>query len=237
MTRLLAPLCILLVASPAAAGTRATYAGTSEPKALVVEIADDGVAARVSVPGRDDYGLMLGDQFYLVKPRDGKRQVARVADMAAALDRVMPPTFKNLFGAMGGAIKASPLDAVRGGSKAVAGVPGEIWLVKGLDDEKPDAATEVVVSHDPALAPVGRALAAFLESGMVMMRPLIGNGAAEMVQQNRQLFALGTPIASADRFTLTKIETVDEPAARFVLPARPATVDALVAEMKVTPAK
>ncbi|MBN8840716.1 MAG: hypothetical protein J0I25_11015 [Sphingomonadales bacterium] len=235
MSRLLVLACALLAASPAAGGTRATYNGTSEPRELVVEIADNGGAARVSVPGRDDYGLMLGDQFYLVKPQDGKPQVARVADVAAALDRVMPPIFKNLFGAVGGAIKDTPLYAVRGGSKTVAGIAGEVWLVKGLDDEKPDAAAEVVVSHDPALAPVGRALAAFLESSMVMMRPLIGSGAAMMVRQNRQLFALGTPIASADRFTLTKVESVAEPASRFVLPARTATVDELVAEMKITP--
>jgi len=235
MTRLLALLWALLAASPAPAGTRATYSGHADPKELVVEIADSGGAARISVPGRDDYGLMLGDQFYLVKLRDGKPQVARVADVAAALDRVMPPVFKNLFGAMGGALKANPLNAVRSGSKTVAGISGEVWLVKGLDDEKPDAATEMVVSRDPALAPVGRALAAFLESSIVMMRPLIGSGAAVMVQQNRQLFALGTPIASADRLTLTRMESVDEPADRFVLPAKPATVDALVAEMKVTP--
>jgi len=236
MRRLPLLLSALLAASPAAAGTRVTYTGTSEPKELVVEIADGGGAARVSVPGRDDYGLLIGDQFYLVKPRDGKLEVARIADVAAALDRVMPPIFKNLFGAMGEAIKATPLDAVRRGSKTVGGIAGDIWLVRGLDDSKPDAATEVVVSHDPALAPVGRALAAFFEGSMVMMRPLLGRGAAVMVAQNRQLFALGTPIASADRFTLAKVETADEPAARFVLPARPATVDQLVADMKATPA-
>jgi hypothetical protein len=51
------------------------------------------------------------------------------------------------------------------------------------------------------------------------------------------MFALGTPIASADRFTLTKLEIVSLPESRFVLPARPATVDDLAAEMKVTQAK
>jgi hypothetical protein len=236
VNRPLALLCVLLAASPASAGIRATYAGTTEPKELVVEIADGGSAARVSTPGRDDYGLMVGDQFYIVGARSGKLEVARVADIAAAFDRVMPPIFKNLFGAAGSGIKAAPLKAVRGGSKTVAGVAGEVWLVKGLDDGKLDAAMEIVVSHDPALAPVGRALAAFFESGMVMMRPLLGSGTAEMVRQNRQMFALGTPIASADRFTLTRLEIVSLPESRFVLPARPATVDDLAAEMKVTQA-
>jgi hypothetical protein len=57
-----------------------------------------------------------------------------------------------------------------------------------------------------------------------------------MVRQNRQMFALGTPIASADRFTLTRLEIVSLPESRFVLRARPATVDDLAAEMKVTQA-
>jgi len=233
---LLAILCIAFAAAPGRAGLRATYEGTSEPKVLVVEVADHGGAARVSTPGREDYGLLIADQFYVIGPQEGKLQVARTADLAAAFDRVMPPIFKNLFGAAGTAVKAAPLKATRVGARTVAGVAGEAWSVKGLDDEKPDAATEIVVAKDPALAPVGRALAAFFESGMVMMRPLLGNGAAELVQQNRQIFALGTPIASTDRFTLVKLETVDLSDGRFTLPAKPATVDELVAGMKVTPA-
>ena len=67
-----------------------------------------------------------------------------------------------------------------------------------------------------------------------MMRPLFGNAVADIVQQNRQLFALGTPIASQDRFTLTGVATVPLPAGRFALPAPPASVDDLVGQLKAS---
>lgn len=234
MIRLIAILCVLLAASPVEAGTRALFNGTSDPKELLVEVSDDG-AVRVGTPGRDEYGLLLGDQFYLVAPKDGKIQVARVADMAAAFDKVMPPIFKDLFGAAGDKMKFVPLKAVKTGTKTVAGIQGDIWSVKGMNDEKPDEPTLIVVSNDPRLAPIGRALSAFFETGMIMMRPFLGDATVSMVKQNRQLFALGTPIESADRFTLIKLETADFGKDRFTLPAKPATVAEIVAGIKVTP--
>jgi len=235
MFRLLAMFLALIAAVPAMAGTRALFNGTSDPKELLVEVADNG-AVRIGVPGRDDYGLLIGGQFYLVGPKDGKVQVARVADLAAAFDKVMPPIFRDLFGPAGDQMAAAPLQAVRAGTKTVAGVQGEIWSVRGLNDEKPDEPTLIVVSNDPALAPVGRALSAFFETGMIMLRPFLGDATAAMVRQNRQLFALGTPIESAERFTLVKLEQADLAGDRFALPAAPATIDELVAGMKVTPA-
>ena len=151
-----------LAASPAVAGTRASYSGTSDPKDLVIEVSDDGGAARVSVPGRDDYGLLLGDQFFMVGPQDGKMQVARVADLAAAFDRVLPPVFKGLFGAMAGTtagtIRTKPLQVTHGGNATVAGIAGEVLMVKGLNDDKPDAAISITVTHDPARARARRVL-------------------------------------------------------------------------------
>jgi hypothetical protein len=225
---------MLLMAFPAHAGTRALFNGTSDPKELLVEVSDDG-AVRVGAAGRDEYGLLLGDQFYLIGPKDGKVQVARVADMAAAFDKVMPPIFKDLFGPAGDKMKFAPLKAVKTGTKTVAGIKGDIWSVKGMNDEKPDEPTQIVVSNDPRLAPIGRALCAFFDTAMIMMRPFLGNASAEMVKQNRQLFALGTPIESAERFTLIKLETADSVKDRFTLPAKPATIDEIVAGMKVTP--
>src|SRR5260221_9547697 len=84
MTRgfaLLVPL--LAIAAPALAGSKATYEGMPGPP-LLIEVGDHG-DARVAAAGKDDsYGLLIGDNFYLVSRESGSWKVARVADQAAA---------------------------------------------------------------------------------------------------------------------------------------------------------
>jgi hypothetical protein len=223
---------LLAMAAPAIAGSKAVYANTPDPP-VVIEVGDNG-DARIGAEGKDEYGLLIGGEFYLVAKEGGQWKVARVADQAAAFDKVLPPIFRSLFSAAG---KASPskLKIEKNGPRTVAGVAGTAYALTGLDPEKPAEVTELVFTTDPRLVPVGRALGGFNDAMMVMMTPLIGEMAASEIAENRELMTLGTPLDTKNGLHLTSFaETAVDPA-RLVLPAKPQTVDQIVAGIKITP--
>jgi hypothetical protein len=224
---------VLSVAAPARAGIRATYSLPGEPrKVLIVEAADNGDVRAGPVDG-DQYLLILGDTAYTVQIKDGKPEVARVADIAAAMDGVVPSFFKQLFSAAASGTPASKLSVTKQGPQTVAGVAGTAYAIKGLDDSQPNKVDTFVFSNDPALAPVGRAIGKFIESTLVLMSGLIGQASVAMIEQERQISALGTLLSGADGPRLEKVEqgiAVDP--ARLKLPAPPMSVAAISAEFK-----
>lgn len=220
---------LALGAAPALAGTKAVY--DQEGKGpLIVEIADNG-DMRVGPDDGEMYGLMLGDTFYVVGTEEGKISVARLQDVATAFDTALPPIFGQLFGAAARATPAHPARIENLGPRTVNGRPGVAYRLSSSGSDGMSA--ELVVSTDPALAPVGRAMGRFTEATMVMLRPLFGAATAGMVTDMRAVFALGTPLSSKRGLTLKSVETADVPAARLALPAKPQTVEEIIAELKV----
>jgi hypothetical protein len=230
-------LILFCFAWPAQAGLRATYADGADPeKHLIIEASDQG-DARVSATGQTDYGLLVGNQFYMVGDDDGHLRVARIEDIATAIDQVVPPIFKNLFGTAGAALKPPKLRIVPKGDQTIAGLTGRAYAIYGLDDSKPDSPTMFVISSDPKLQPIGEAMAGFINAAVLPMAALIGPAAADMVRDTRAIFALGAPLDAGGKFRLEKLETVDPKPDLFALPAKPATVNEIVAEMKARSAK
>jgi hypothetical protein len=224
------------MATPALAGSTATFEGMPGPP-LLIEVGDNG-DARIGATGKEDdsYGLLIGNEFYLVSHDGGSWKVARIADQAAAFDRVLPPIFRTIFGAAGPPNKtATKLKMVKTGSRTVAGFTGDVYAVTGLDSDKPADVTEVVATQDPKLAPAGRALAGFNDAMMVMMSPLIGAMAASAIAQNHAMAALGTPLDIKGGPHLTAFNETPVDPARLVLPAKPQTVDQIAAGIKLTP--
>ena len=218
-------------AGPAAAGTRATFVTPGEATPLVVEVADNG-DARIGEAGAEDYGLLIGGQFYMVGGKPGEWTVARVTDIARAVDTVIGPTFGDSFTRTGPPAPKAAIRATAKGSRTVAGRPGKLYAVTGLDHEKPDAAIDVVTSDDAALRPVGRVLEAYMNAALIPGAPLLGSGAGELIEETRAIFALGTPLSSDGRFTLQKVETATIPADRVALPDQPSTYETLVTKMR-----
>ena len=87
------------------------------------------------------------------------------------------------------------------------------------------------MSDDPALVPIGRGLARYQETMMLMMRLMAKKGVAEhMAAGLRRVFALGTML---DGFAkLEQVETVKIDPARMALPAKPMAVDEFEAQAK-----
>jgi hypothetical protein len=222
-------LLLLLAGSPALAGLRAIYNDAAQSRQLIIDVADNG-DARIGEAGSTDYGLLLAGQFYMVGREDGVATVARIEDVAAAIDTVVPPIFKDIFSAAPTRAPAA-FRAGKKGSRTVAGRTGTVYAVYGLNDEKPKEATEFVMSEDPDLKPIGRALEQFMNAAILPGAVFIGPAAAEIVAQTRAIFALGTPLDGGGRFTFAKIETVKLNHEALELPAKPKTVEELVAAM------
>lgn len=218
---------LLLAAAPASAGTRATYAG-DPGHALVVEVTDGG-DVRIGEANTPNYGLLKGGVFYIVQETGGTAQVARIADVADAIDRVVvPPIFG---GILARAPAPAPLGITRGTASSVGGRTGTAYRITGLDPAQPEQAADYVISTDADLKPVGAALEAFMNAALLPGAAFSGPGTAMLVRQTRAIFALGTPIDAGGRFRLDRIETLPIPAARAALPAPPASVADLVAAM------
>ena len=83
---------LLFVASTAEAGLRAVYIDVDKSKKLQIDVYDNG-DARIGEVGATGYGLWIGGEFYVVDTVDGKPIVARLKDVATAIDKVMPPIF------------------------------------------------------------------------------------------------------------------------------------------------
>src|SRR4051794_15172313 len=98
--QIIAVLAALGAAATAQAGVRALYDDPSGSKQLQVDVQDNG-DARIADTSTDDYGLLIGGEFYIVDVEDGKAKVARLKDVATAMGQVLPPIFKGLFEKLG----------------------------------------------------------------------------------------------------------------------------------------
>jgi hypothetical protein len=223
---------LLALAGPAQAGMRATY---SQPdgKQLVVDVTDGG-EARIGEAGQEEYGLLLADGFYIVSNEGGAWRTARIADVAAAIDQVLPPIFKDIFTAGSSAKPPAGFRIEAKGAQTIAGRAGKVYAVYGMNDARPKEAETFVMSDDPALKPVGLAMEQFMNGAMVPAAALIGPAAADIVAETRAIFALGTPLDAGGRFKLANVETVDVPASAVALPAKPQTTADLVAMMRAS---
>lgn len=236
MRRLLPALLLLLLpAGPASAGLRAVYGSSEESRTLIVEIADDG-DARIAESGDESYGLMIGGHFYVVSRQDGAWMAARIGDVAAAIDRVMPPIFGDALTHGGPARPVAQLHVEQRGERIVGGRKGMVWSVSGIAGAANGKPAEYVMSGDDDLKPVGRVLEQFMHASIIPGAPLLGSAAAELIEETRAIFALGTPLDVGGRFQLRYVEKADLGGDRFALPVVPATVDQLVAAMPRPPA-
>lgn len=230
MLRLLVAL-IAFASAPVAAGQTAVYTGP-EGKKLTLEINDDGVT-RIDAGVAGQFGIHRDGALYLVDTTGPKPRVATIADIAAAFDTLLGPAFQQLFEAAAAQSPQTKLTITDGGRRTVNGREGTLYRISGLTGADPAKPAEWVVSKDPALAPVGRAFGAFLESGVVLARPFIGRESASIVADMRAAFALGTPLDVPGSFTLASVNPTKFAPERFALPAAPTPRAEIIEEMRV----
>jgi hypothetical protein len=228
--RLIAALALLLAPFSAHAGQRATYTDNGKQQ-LVILVADNGYA-RVNGPDPEQYGVLRDGQFYLVAHKDGQWTVARTQDVAAAFAKVMPAIFSGT-GTAAGKPARKPPRIVPKGKRTHLGREGQLYHIYFAGDEKPGDPREYLISADPELKPVGAALEQFTLMLTTMMGALIGPAVAELNDDARAVFALGTPLDMEQGYKLLSLETVEVAHEAMELPAKPQTVEQIVAQTKV----
>ncbi len=228
MARLLI-LLLALVALPAAAGIRATYAVEEDEPALV-EIGDNGdVSADM---GWGDRLIVRAGQAFIVDQRLTGPLVMRVEDVAAIVaereaahadDRRPPPI--------------AGLGPVRQGQEEVNGRSGQAWYSRNAEGAASDHLV-AVISDDPALAGLAPAMRHLFDAQDLLIQ-LTSNWPPEMAAGEialRRVLEDGAPLIFG-RWSLRAVEQAAIDPSRFALPGEPETREAMRARLAAEEAR
>lgn len=160
-----------------------------------------------------------GGTEYLVLTDSKGRFAAKVSDFIAAMGEMMREDGMKPTG-LG---PQSEYDLVKKGTETVAGVAGDVWNVsaKPAKDAKaapPTETIEAVISSDPALANVGKALSMQTRLGTAGMQQVQG-GQGNLEKRVEEMLDKGMVLRFGDALKLDKIEKAPIDAKVFALPA------------------
>lgn len=221
--RLLLILLLALIPGTATAGIRATF-GVDMGAPILVEIADNGdISAEL---GNGRRLLVLAGEDYLVVDRLTGPLVMRPADLrVAAAER--PRSWRDP--SPGSNERFIPRFVERGTAE-VQDRTGRAWFLNLPEDGRP-AQPIAVLSSDPALAPLSRALARMIAADAALAaieQP--GMEGDSVLTSMAPLLDQGAPLRFGI-WTLRSVEHVAMPPERFTLPAPVETRDAMRARM------
>lgn len=160
-----------------------------------------------------------GGTEYLVLTDSKGRFAAKVSDFIAAMGEMMREDGMKPTG-LG---PQSEYDLVKKGTETVAGVAGDVWNVsaKPAKDAKaapPTETIEAVISSDPALANVGKALSMQTRLGTAGMQQVQG-GQGNLEKRVEEMLDKGMVLRFGDALKLDKLEKAPIDAKVFALPA------------------
>jgi hypothetical protein len=160
-----------------------------------------------------------GGTEYLVLTDSKGRFAAKVSDFIAAMGEMMREEGMKPTG-LG---PQSDYDLVKKGTETVAGIAGDVWNVsaKPAKDAKaapPTETIEAVVSSDPALANVGKALSMQTRLGTAGMQQVQG-GQGNLEKRVEEMLDKGMVLRFGDALKLDKIDKAPIDAKVFALPA------------------
>ncbi|GHH18990.1 hypothetical protein GCM10008023_25540 [Sphingomonas glacialis] len=219
MLRQLFCVMTLSLSVPAWADTTAVYRASGAPFEMQVEVAANG-NVRGKVMGQAAYFLTLSGEGYLVLETPTGPAVDRLGDVAA----IMAETLDAMFTAhpeLKNAMAQQPSILVQEhGTAVVGGRTGKAYFFVGQDQKRSPRAV-AVVSDDPALAELGKAMAAQFDMS-IKLNPMMGKSA--FATQMSRILHGGTALTfGGGDLVSVRGATIDP--ARFVLPAKPETLD------------
>jgi hypothetical protein len=205
-----------VAATPAQADLTATYVAVNPGMnfKMTVEIAANGdLRADMSNPGL--YLIRRQGHTYFIVADPAGTVVEDTADIGAVMQEQLakldPHFCDQLAQGPGGKLASR-------GAMTVSGRTGEAYAM----ESRPPARPDVVISHDPALAPLGAAMAEQFRDSAALMGPCWTK--IPMIGQMQALLDSGAPLQFGP-MQLETVETGPIDPARFVLPAAPATRD------------
>jgi hypothetical protein len=251
----------LLFGSSAALGdTTANYSSKSKdiPLSMTVEVADNGNVRYQMSTGRM-YGLVVNGEDYFVTVDAKGPVVDRASDVvtaqAEAMKALKMPVFSDdntdsgpplvslgtvtINSRVGQAFGYKP---DKQGSKALTVIvvnpnPDKAKVssrrMTNSEKDKMLAAPAVVISHDPDLAQLGKAMSRQFSTSLTMLTRMIGSTPG-MVTQMDKLLQSGAPLLFGGmELKSVNHEPIDP--SRFALPAQPETLDQIRTRMKPLP--
>ncbi|MEA3012733.1 MAG: hypothetical protein QOD42_1278 [Sphingomonadales bacterium] len=209
---------LLLAGLPAAARAdmKATYLQPRRFETVIVEVADNG-DSRLQFSGQRVWLQVVGGQGYAVYTLLQGVRVVRLADLRQLFAERWPavPDTSILAG----------LRLVQRGTASFAGHRGIAYFAQRPNDAEPVPIPMLVVSEDPALAPLGRPIAGQMDFAILSYR-LAGATIPPIFVAVREALGSGTPLS----FFGMELQYVDRSPidpARFRLPAPPVTMEEL----------
>lgn len=210
-------IALFLAAAPAAADISARYVSPMTSAITVtVEVNDKG-DSRVSMGNQMAVVTLDGVSYLLQADLSGVyavRQEDWIAVQVAAMRAALPADF-------GKGPELPPYEVTEGGTETVAGRTGKVWWLRMKGEPAPPGGSrpsgfDFVVSTDPDLAPVGRALANQMGQSSAMMAEVAGPSG--FMARSDSIFAKGTVIRMSRVMRLDSVDTKPVPASQFVLP-------------------
>jgi|ERR1044072_1239153 hypothetical protein len=207
---------LLLSAGPALADITARFAQPDEPP-MVAQVNDRG-ESRIEVA--DAVYLTTGGVTYMIVEDAQGRFVARQEDFLALMSELLaafpadsPPA-------------PAPLEIVERGTETLAGRTGTVFRIS--DPRRPSEPFDMVISTDPELAPLGRAVGSVIGPfSVTVSRAMPAFGAAVS-----ELAGRGTLLRFGPLWRLERIEIAPVPESTFALPGAPLDRDALRARLR-----
>lgn len=202
---------LLLAPLPALADVSAHYSLGSKDK-LVIE-ADDG----------GNFRTELGDKFTVIR-RDGVDYIVMV-DAAGGFEVAR---FDAVLALIAGELKQSgdgagspalTFEMRAGAEESVVGYSGMIWFFgpRPVPGKEAGKQVEIVMSADPALAPIGVVFRHLIELANPLLGNMLGAG-GNFPAASAELFTKGTPLRVGPVLKLESVSTTEIAAARFELP-------------------
>jgi hypothetical protein len=206
-------LVMLALTSPARADSTAVYAAPATHFSMTVKIASSG-DIRAELPDRTYY-FIAGQDYYAERTSTGVI-VMKVDDMAKVIAEDIAK-FSARLGTK--SINVPALTLVRRGTVRIGKWAGDAYYVQGATwSPRP----VVVISHDPSLIELGRAMKRqYAKSGAMMAMMTQGH---EPILKMGQVLDSGAPISYAGA-ELQSVSFAPIPKAEFVLPAQAVSID------------
>ncbi len=188
----------------------------------------DGGAMKFEYSGRDrlrinmgtdnNYMIMRDDEIYVVTDSDGQI-------MVISMNQAMSMFAGMAAGATPDTVEGKLLSMkATGRSETVAGIKGEVYMVRFIDDQGKERAADMVLSKDPRAVELQQAMSVMITS-MARAAGKEAEGAAEM---QKKLTGMNMGILRyGDDMWVSNISDRKIDKARFELPAEPTDLSAL----------
>src|SRR3954451_16168583 len=216
-TSMLALVFALLLASPASAAITARYSQSNGEPPLVVQTGDNGESL---VTVTEAAYVTTGGIVYMIMSDAHGQFVVRQDVFLGLMDEMLRATRP------AERTNDSRLAIAEHGTETIAGRTGAMFRISMPGN--PSDAFEIVVSAEPELAPLGRAMMALLVPfSTTMSRETPGFAAAFS-----DVLGRGTVLRLGPLWRLDSIESGPVPASAFALPSAPLGRDELLARLR-----